>query len=295
MNEPALESTEDRDAEAPAELRWDVAVACAVFLAYLFTASRVSENVQTAGVIAVLAAIVFLARGGVPWLPWAATCALLAAGILARPLDVPNHHFMLTYTAAALALSLSAPKGRQGRTLRTNARWLIVALVGIATSQRLLQPTFVDGSYLGYEIARGGFAGPVLRAVEPSGSILRANNEAISEFRQMYPGSADDITLEPPVPTVPLWAYAFVATILAIELWICLLFLGWPQAVLTHLSLWAFAVTLCVLRQECTFISVVTVLGMMSCEPRHKRLRAGYAAFAILFAALVLKTLNDGG
>ena len=279
-------------ADAPAALRVEIVVAAGVFLGYLFTTQRLAENLQTASVLALLVALLYAARLSLPWWPWAVVCLAMLAGIVARPLDVPNHHFMLTYTAAALAISLSASVAQRALHLRANARWLLVALFGLATLQRILQPTFMDGSYLGYEITRGGFAGPVLRSEPTTASIVAKNNRAILAFRETPPSPSDSITLEPSVADVATLASAFVVLILAIEVWVCFLFLCYPQAVLTHLSLWAFAITLGVLRQEFTFISVVCLLGLLSCDPRYVRLRTGYAFFALLFAALVLKTLN---
>lgn len=276
------------------DIQFGVVIAALVFLAYLFTTYRVAENLQTLGVLALFGVLALSGTRANAWFLWMVVTMTLLAGIIARPLDVPNHHFMMTYLAAALSLSLSAPAEERSAHLQNNARWLLIVLMGLATIQKLLSPAFMDGSYISYEIVGGGFAGPVLGLFGETSAITTQNRELITQLRAAPPEALESVQFQSPFPQIPLLAYSFVALILFMEAWLCFAFWRFPQKLITHLSLIAFALTLGVLRQEFTFISVVCVLGLFSCDPSRKWLRVGYATSAIVFAACVLKTLNYG-
>jgi len=288
MSEPTLNAPASDDSP-----RLDTVVLALVLLAYLFTAERVDENIRTAGSALCMIAAVFNRHVAVRWWAWAGLVVLLAAGIAMRPIDVPNHHYMLAYLCAAVAVSLTAssPAARRA-ALNGNGRWLIVALMGIATIQRLFQPDFLNGAYLGYELSRGGFGGPVLARIGDVAATNAANDAAIHAFRATPPAEAQSVTLSPHILTGGPVAMLFMVSILAIEAVICVAFLLLPRKLLPHVALLAFAGSLVALRQEVTFISVVCVLGLLATTPDRPRLRVIYAGAAMVFAALVLKTLN---
>ncbi|MEM0895885.1 MAG: hypothetical protein AAGJ79_03290 [Verrucomicrobiota bacterium] len=273
-------------------LRFSMGVALVVFATYFFTTSRLNENLQALGLFSLLGSIVFIDQIARTWWVWVIIALSLAAGIAMRPLDVPNHHILLTYIAIAIALCLSAPEDQRIPLLQHNARWLIVALMGIATLQRLFQPTFMSGDYISYEIVTGGFLYPLLKLLPETSSIIHENREIAESFRNSPPSETASVALVSPFPMLPLLAKAFVAVIIAIEAWICIAMWARPKWIVTHLSILAFAVSLAVIRQELTFISVVCMLGLLTCDPQWRKLRWTYGISAALFAAAVVKTVN---
>ena len=84
----------------------------------------------------------------------------------------------------------------------------------------------------------------------------------------------------------------FAIAIIGIELWLAVMMWLAPSWLLTHLSLLAFIITLAVLRQEFTFISVVCALGLMTTDVSRRWLGLTYATLSVLTAAAILKTLN---
>ncbi|MEN1681383.1 MAG: hypothetical protein AAGJ46_17510 [Planctomycetota bacterium] len=284
-------SNDDRAREDRALLS-TLLVTAAAALCYFFTSYRMGEDAQTVGVIALLSLLVVQPRWTCsPW-PWVVVLSSLLWTLVGRPLDVPNHHFMLTYVSAAVALSLGARPALRAETLQRNARWLLVVLMGFATVHKVVSPTFRDGSYLGYEIARGGFGDPVMPLLGSVGQVSAENDRRIVGFRARDPASAESVTLDPPVPFFPEVAVGFAVLILAIEALIFAGFLLAPRHAVSHLLLISFATTLAVLRQEFTFISVISAIGMMACTPQQRGIRLAYGVFSVLCAAAVLKTLG---
>jgi hypothetical protein len=264
-------------------------VAAVVYATYLFTEKRLDENLRAGGIFVLFLIAAFADRVGSRWIAWSAVATVMIGGIAMAPLNVPNHHYLLTYASAAFALALSgAPEDREP-LLRTNARWLIVALMSIATLQRLLQPAFLDGSYLGFELVRGGFLKPLLPLFGDAVAIAATNNAATDAFRARPPWELAEIVLAAPLPAIDLLAYGFAAAILGIEAWVAFVMWRFPRRPLAHLSLWFFALTLSLLRQEVMFITVLCTVGLMACPPSLPRIRLGYAVLACLFASTVLK------
>lgn len=288
-------SETDRRAGSAESLRLALVVAAIVIIAYVFTTPRADETLR-----AVIAALLFASLiGGVShraWFSiWPLVTAGLAAGILARPLDVPNHHWMMTYLSAAISLSTLFARDHQERleNLRSNARWLLVVLMAFATAQKLLSPQFMDATYIGFELTRGGFASPLLKLVPHSREIIEANAQLVEQLHTTPPAELPQVTLRSPFPALPWLAYGFTASIVLMEFWLCATMWLIPRRLITHLSLIAFAFTLAFLRQEFTFISVVCTLGLLACGSELRGLRMTYASLAIVIASAVLKTLND--
>jgi hypothetical protein len=276
-------------APSTAIARTTLVVAAVVYATYLFTEKRIDADLRVVGILATFLIVVFVERFGSRWTGWCAVAAVMISGIAMRPLEVPNHHYLLTYASAALVLSLTGTPGHREALLRTNARWLIVVLMSIATLQRLLQPAFLDGSYLGFELAHGGFLKPLLPFFGDAKSIATANTAVTEAFRARPPWEITEVLLTPPFPAIDALAYGFAAAILGIEAWVAFVMWRCPQRPISHLSLWFFALTLAFLRQEMMFITTLCTVGLMACPPSLPRIRFGYAVLACMFASTVLK------
>jgi len=271
--------------EAPRSLWAEVALAAVAFVAYLATTERLAEDLRALGLLLLFALLVIGTRAAGAWVLWVVMAGIMALGIAARPFDVPNHHFVLTYLAIAMALSLSAGADQAGSVLRWNARWLIVAIMGFATVHRLLSDQFMDGSYVGYMIVTGGFMSPLLQQCGACAEVIANNVDLVAQFRDAVPSPDAGVLLASPVPRLPLVTGVATAVILLVEALVFVLFLWKPTSSLSHVVLLSFALTLGVIRQEFMFISVLSVLGYLSCPVTHRWIRFGYVGAALVFAA----------
>ena len=262
-------------------------------LAYIFTTTRVDETIRAVVSAMLCGTLLAGPRSRVSAWLWPLIAAGFLIALVQRPLDVPNHHWMMTYLSSAIALCVwfSPTAGRCVDDLQSNARWFLVVLMGFATVQKLLSPHFMDGTYIGFEIVRGGFASPLLMWIPQAQEIVGANADLVTQLHSAHPSELKSVTLEPYVQT--RWiSFGFVYSILAIEFWLFASMLTMPKRLITHFSLMAFALSLSVLRQEFTFISVVCALGLLSCGGQFRWLRWCYAGAGVVIASAVLKTLN---
>ena len=122
--------------------------------------------------------------------------------------------------------------------------------------------------------------------------ITKKNDQKIEQFRSRDPRDISRVRLDLPTPYLRQLAYGFAISIIGIELWLAVMMWLAPNWLLTHLSLLAFIITLGVLRQEFTFISIVCALGLMTTDSSRPFLRIAYATLGVLTAAAILKTLN---
>lgn len=291
MSEP---KTDLQGAQTNNILRVMLSVCAIVIIAYLFTSTRVDETLATVMTASLLLSLVVGVTSRAACFAWPVVAIGLAMGIVERPLDVPNHHWMMTYLSSAISLCMLGCRDQatQVESLSFNARALLIVLMGFATVQKLLSPDFLDGSYIGFELARGGFGGPLLKLVPETHAIVTSNAELVETLHTTPPSDLNAVKLEPPFPAFTAITYGFTASILLMELWLCLSMLLIPKRAITHLSLIAFIITLAGLRQEFTFISVVCAMGLMACGSESKIFRVTYAGLAVVIASAVLKTLN---
>ncbi|MEM9587758.1 MAG: hypothetical protein AAGA03_10805 [Planctomycetota bacterium] len=279
---------------ATEQLRQVLTVVALVMLAYIFTVTRVDETLRMVLAILLSATLVFGVCSSWAYRCWPLITLAMVLGIVARPLDVPNHHWMMSYLSASISIVVIFHREDFHRMhdLTRVCRNLLVVLMLFATFQKLLSPDFMDGSYIGFELARGGFASPVLKLVSSTREIVESNTVLIQELHQTSPAVMESVTLDSPIPMLKPLAYAFTASILLMEAWLCFSMWRLPDRRITHASLIAFATTLAVLRQEFTFISVVCTLGLIAAPAGSQLLRHTYAMLAVLTSAAVLKTLN---
>jgi hypothetical protein len=248
---------------------------------------RLHDPVRTGLLVLCMAGIVSQAAWLQGWRFWAVIAAILAAQAAALPLTVPNHHYALTWTTFAIALTLSAEESEREELARQAAAWIIVAIMTLATAHRLASPAFMDGSYLGYMLATGGFLKPILSVCDGCVTAAQANQALVADLRAAVPSTGEGVTLQPlpHLPNLVVATRGFGTAILAIEASVAILFLLRRNHRLAHWSLLFFAATLGVIRQELLFISVVSMLGLLSCPTHLAWERRAYTLAVVVFAA----------
>lgn len=265
-------------------------VALVVFLAYFLTAGLLDESFRVLGTVALFGSVVFFNRFALnPW-TWALVFGCLGVGIARRPLDVPHHHYLLACASLAFVFCLSAPRARIRSLLQHNFRWIVVAVMGIATLRWLFQPSFPSG-YLGMEIAVGGFSESILELFPERWAIVEANRELVARLRETPSAELASVHLASPVPILPHLARFVAVVLLVTGAGSSLLMARCPGRRLTHLTLIAFGVTLAALRGELAFVPVLCLLGLFTLDPGRVFLRGAYAILAVLCSSVIVKSV----
>jgi hypothetical protein len=233
--------------------------------------------------LAALAAVLLLAAaiarlGTSAWL-WGALALLCGAGLLRAPLLAANHHYLATYLA--LALTLSALDRRDAAAaVAANARWIFVGIMGLAALQKLLSPSYRDGSFLGLMITKGAFFEPLLLHVDAAASLLGRNAAQVARFLADAPAPGVALALDPP-PYLGALARGGSLLIVLIEGALALGAALRPRAGWLHAALLAFFVALALMRQELVFLSLLIALAVAMLAGAPSRWRWAYLALLI--------------
>ena len=259
--------------------------AMVVLLVHMTITDRLEADLRTITRVLLILAIVLLPSWRRSWQLWGVVAGILVVQAALAPFDVPNHHYALTYVALLLALALSGAEAAQEGHLRAGARWLLVAIMGLAVVQKLASATFMDTSYIAYLLATGGIAPGLLAFCTSCQEAIASNVRAVDEFRPVLPGPESTSALASPFPGFASVARGFTLAILAVEAWLVSAFIAVPGRRLAHGSLLVFVVSLGVLRQEYLFIAVVSLLGLLSAGRDLVWERRGYALLVAVFSA----------
>lgn len=215
---------------------------------------------------------------------WATVTVIGGAVLVSRPLFLPNHHYLMTYLALALTLT-----GLDRRPLHApievseGARTILAAVMACAVTQKLLSPTYVD--FVGYVMATGGFAEPVLMQLDTVASAVGRNSAEAAQFFAQAPDPVAAIALRIPAG-FGFMAAAWAGFIVVIEAYLAIMALVRPASPLFHLPFVTFLAVLGVIRRELIFASALCALGLLMTSHRPTRWHRAYlVVFAVVAAA----------
>lgn len=216
---------------------------------------------------------------------WAALLALGVLVLALDPLEQANHHGLLLYIKLCV-LICATHQGVALAYLSRSARGLFLVVMGMATLQKFLSPTFRDGSFMGYLWATGGFAQPVLARINPARRVSAQNLLMIDEMMLKPPPLLRRLFWPWPI-SLELWGLAWAWATLAVELALVCLVWRWPGRRATHVALCAFLVCLGPLRQELVFLSLVAWLGALISEGFGQQPKPSHDALQITYKVLI--------
>jgi hypothetical protein len=264
-------------------------LALLLFLAYLVKGSGLPIAADIAVIIVILAGLIrpdFQHQSGY----WGLILLHMVVELAMGWFEVPNHHFVLTYLLIAVTLCAACEDAEFASLMRTNARWLLVGIMGFATLHKALSPTFMSGEYVGCMLARGSFLEVVAPLFPDFASITDANVEHIRDLLATSPNidPSASVTLTAPVPYFRAVTMAFVWLIVLGELWLAVVVAAFGSRPIATWSLWCFVVGLSLIRMEFMFVATITFLAYCLCEDRQTRLRPLLLASSIGYLALHL-------
>ena len=282
--------SERPDTDAPRHRVYGALTAAAVSL-YLLEQSA-APTPAVPGVLmalclaSVLAVLLARRRARVRTAAWGAVTASLGAVACYRYGEVANHHFVLTYLALGALLMERAAASERDAIAFAQARWMLVAIMGLAVLQKLLSPSFMDGSFVTFMLAKGEFLKPA-SMVPAMGDVFDANDAAHAALRASDPLRGGAVALTAP-PGIGWVTWILVAAILVGEAAIALLVAFVPRHPLSRLSLLGMVLVTATIRSELEFLGVVSLLGFgLSCHDAvGSRWPRRFAALALVVFAL---------
>ncbi len=251
---------------------WTLRAFCAVLLVFVASTARH----PTAWRIAMASGAILAMT---PWLisrrlTWWILAASVSAAILLSPLSAANHHYLLFYLTAAIALTWSEDQEQWSTDLGRASRGLMVGVMGIATLQKLLSPDFMDGSFLTFLLLDGGLG-------EVFWQRIPALEAAISSAQDLFTRFADPIdprraaARAAPARLMVMGTFGVMLTWLVVlgEGAIALLFgLGarFKKAdIAAHVALLCFGAGLLFMRAEHVFLTTLLWSGAAMCLGRE--------------------------
>lgn len=205
---------------------------------------------------------------------WSVVGLLCGVGLVHAPLFAANHHYLATYLALAFALSMMDRRD-SANVIAQNSRWLLVGAMAFATLQKLLSPSYRDGSFLGLLITKGAFFEPLVVHIDAAASLLGRNAVQVAHFFAQAPNHEDTLALTPP-PLLELLSSGGSLLIVVFEGVLAIGVALRPRANWLHMALLVFFVALALMRQELVFLSLLIALVItMLCEV-PSRWRWGY-------------------
>jgi hypothetical protein len=215
---------------------------------------------------------------------WLAATVLAAASILDNWYPVDNHKYLLCYWVAVLFVTFSVSKEYQETVLVVNARYFLIAVMGLAVVQKLISENYIDSTFFEFTFLIDPRFSTFLNVFGVDSSVLAENRAAFDEFRRAYL-TEDVVTANLTVPAaVPPLAFLVTWWTVLIEAVIAALFLfcrDTPDK-LGHVLLIVFILTTYIVAPVFGFGFTVAILGYAVCPPRWALLRLTYIGCILL-------------
>jgi hypothetical protein len=220
---------------------------------------------------------------------WCLIGGALAAGLHDRWFAADNHHYLVLYWTAAIALSTRCDDPAVAR--RRSARWLIAAVFSLAFLGKVVSSDFVSGDFIEFTLLtddRFAWLAASIAGVAPSD--LANNRDLVTAV--VGPNATDAVMLAGGSPRLSLVADLVTWWTLLIEGLVATAFLVRPSCGLGRARDWlliGFVATTYLAAPVVGFGWILAILGIAAVEPgsRADGRRLGYLAVLLLvrFAA----------
>ena len=207
------------------------------------------------------------------WRFWGGVTLYYLAHIIYDPYWLANHHYVLFYTALAMTLStLRSDDVQEARVIfRHNARAMMVILMGAATLQKLLSPSYRDGSFYAYLISHGGFGRPLWAWHDKVSTTMSLNRHRLWMWFDQPPGQP--LRVDWPYGDLQLWGSMLSWATIGVEAAMALLALFLPKGRVWAIGSLLFVWSLVLIRQELMFISLVTLIAALMLDESRPNVR----------------------
>ncbi|MFC2148503.1 hypothetical protein ACFLR9_08050 [Bacteroidota bacterium] len=207
----------------------------------------------------------------------------LLGGVYLNWFNAPNHFYLFI----ALSLLFIIPN-KEGDTsyLRDNIRWIFIIVMGFATIHKLINPTFINGDFVGYMISVGGFLRPILIGgfAPEIKEILIQNIADISELTLTDPMLGKTVLMNTGNLPVEHLNKIFTLLIVGCELLLVLLFIFFPWRKFTIFSLLLFVGSIGLIVSEFEFASTLLFMGLLLCPSNFLILKKAFRYTFLIYS-----------
>ncbi|MEZ5042039.1 MAG: hypothetical protein R2828_19235 [Saprospiraceae bacterium] len=221
---------------------------------------------------------------------WLGASVLFAINIAVDWYTPANHHFLANYLCLVLFLAFLQPREEQEAFIANNFRWVTAILFFFVTFQKIMSPSYMDGSFFGYMIAHGGFLDLFQGIIPGFQELIDANAKNILNFSDINPRVQTAIDLVVADGShFAFYSKGLAYLVIGGELLTFLSFLLFKEGKIRHILLIMTIFGVLFTRAEGGFLSLLCVLGFLQCTPDAKMFKPLYLAlFMILCGLLVI-------
>lgn len=223
---------------------------------------------------------------------WVSSIIILSIDLTTNWYRVANHHFVLFFCCLLFFFVLRQPKHKQQDYLQNNGRSILLVLLFFASIQKLLSPTFIDGSFVGQYLTSGGFFQLILSKIESYQNYIASNRTIITEFNSQVPNATASIQLNGNPKIISTISLIYTYSILIFESLVFYVFLRVKNLNIRHYFLIGLIIAVFISRLECGFLSLLCLLGITQCNEKQSNFKLIYVFLITLFSALII--LNVG-
>lgn len=249
-----------------------------------------------AGLVSV-GALLLLAERLIPqvrnhWMLWLGLSLGVATHIVTNWPGPANHAYVFVYLCLILLVTAwQAPEDR-ALVFAKNTQYLLLAILVIATFQRIITPGYLDGSINAFWLANGGYGKPLYTFSSGWSEVVRSNHELLNGYYNGTPYRVDSLQLEAPISNLRFWGQVVSIGTLATEMVVGVLFVWGRTAAWKHVPLIGLVLLVFVTREESGFLSLLCIMGIANTGSGSTAWRWIYVA---LIAAMQLLLLANFG
>lgn len=199
-----------------------------------------------------------------------------------------NHYFVLVYLVVAILVYLIYQK--KDELLTFHMRCILAIVLFLGGLHKLLEPSFVNGSFFMYQINMGVFLKPFASLFSDWSEATVENLKTHKEIQNLIPSENIQHTLKAPVNDLKKISLIFTWGAILMELSAGILIGLFPKKNISHFFLILTILSVFIFRLETGFLSLLAAMGLILSPSKNYSIF--YLFLFMLFTAFVVSTIG---
>lgn len=222
---------------------------------------------------------------------WFSVSTLLLLNIIVDWYHPANHHFLLFYVCTIIGFTFLQKKDEQIDFISTNFRLVLIILMFFASIQKLFSPTFIDGSFFGYILLKGGFLEPFLAFSSSYQEWTEVNYALIKSSSNVDPNLYLETKLIGNSSLFRTICKFSSYMIFVVEFVVFYILIAVESRIVRQVSLILLIAAIFITRLECGFLSILCGVGLAQCDIKDKKIIFTYLVLILIFSTLIVVDL----